>query len=120
MTPRAPLGGIGDPPKGDNMATTKTLATAIPAAKLTAAINKAVGISAKKLQLEVQPENIVHKWDLVGRVLADASLAHEFATDVTKQLKAQGIKADAATFIVNKQIIAGFIERGRIGELREL
>lgn len=102
------------------MATTKTLATAIPAAKLAAAINKAVDISAKKLAVDVQPENIVHKWDLVGRVVADAGLAHQFATDVTKQLKAQGIKADPATFIVNKQIIAGFIERGRIGELRQL
>jgi len=102
------------------MTTTKILAAAIPAAKLADAINKAVNISAKKLAVVVQPENIVHKWDLVGRVVADAGSAHQFATDVTKQLKAQGIKADPATFIVNKQIIAGFIERGRVGELRQL
>ena len=102
------------------MATTKNLATAISAAKLADAINKAVNISADRLAVDVQPANVVHKWDLVGRVVADAGLAHQFATDVTKQLKAQGVKADPATFIVNKQIIAGFIERGRVGALRQL
>ena len=96
------------------MATNKVLANAIPAAKLSAAIDKAVVASAKRLGVEMLSDNIVHKWDLVGRVVKNADNAHQFALDVTAQLKATGLKADAATFIVNKQIIVGFIERSRI------
>lgn len=96
------------------MATNKVLANAIPAAKLATAIDRAVSIAAKRLDVDVQPDNVVHKWDLVGRVMKNADTAHKFAVDVTTQLKATGLKADPATFIVNKQIIAGFIERGRI------
>ena len=103
------------------MATTKILASSIPAAKLATAINKAVELSAAKLKVDVLSENIVHKWDLVGRVVQSTDLAHAFATDVTKQLnKTAGLKAEPVTLIINKQIIAGFIDRSRISDALRL
>ncbi len=96
------------------MAAVKVKAPTVSARELSAMVDKAVTIAAKRLDLQPEPENIIIRWDLVGRILRDASLAQKFSEDVAGQLKKAGVAVEPATLIIKKQIIAGFIERARL------
>lgn len=104
------------------MATKKTRAARISAAKLSTAVDKAVRIAAQRHDIAVSNTNLLVNWDIVGRIVRDAALAHNFATDVANQVsKAAGINAVATTFRLGRlQIICGFIERARLPAIREM
>lgn len=96
------------------MATAKQSVQAVSACELSSMIDKAVAAASKRLEVEVSPDNLIMRWDLVGRQLRDAGVAQKFAEDVAGELKKSGIAAEPATLIIKKQILAGYIDRSRI------
>jgi hypothetical protein len=96
------------------MVTAKLKAQTVSALELSKMVDKAVVIASKRLEIAVESKNIIHRWDLVGRILLDAKLAQSFSEDVAKQITQAGVPAVAATLIIKRQIIAGFIERSRL------
>jgi hypothetical protein len=94
---------------------TKIHAEAIPASKLSDAVNQAVKIAVERHKLHVSDINLVTKWDLVGRIARDLDHAHAFSNDVTAELeKTLGLSAEPATFQIGKQILVGFVQRDRL------
>ena len=92
----------------------------ISAAKLSVAVDKAVAIAVERHGVVVNDKNIILNWELIGRVLRNATLANSFATDVAGSVsKTIGQKLQPATLQVGKQIWCGFYERNRLPVQRE-
>ena len=82
-----------------------TKAELISAAKLSAAVDKAVKIAAERHGVAVSDKNVILNWELIGRSLRNAALANSFATDVAGSVgTAIGQKLQPATLQVGKQI----------------
>lgn len=86
----------------------------VSVSELDGMVNNAVEIAAKRLELKLKPGNLVHKWDLVGRQVRDVVSAQKFSAEMAKQLNKDGLQVKPAVSIINKQIIAGFIQLDRI------
>ena len=96
---------------------TKLRAELVSVSKLSAAVDRAVKIAADRHQVTVSDVNLVNGWDLIGRRLRDADLAHKFSIDVAAALKKElGITVQPATLLVGKQILCGFVEKNRAAE----
>jgi hypothetical protein len=100
---------------------TKIRAEVISAVKLSAAVDRAVKIAAERHPVSAGDKNLLFNWELVGRLVREAKLAHSFSTEVAAEVsKATGLKVQPATFQIGKQILAGFIERARLPATRDL
>lgn len=93
---------------------TKERALSISARELSGMIDKAVNNASKRLGVTPEPGNVIHKWDLIGRVVKDGASASRFSDAVAAELKKGGLKVDPVTIQFKKIIIAGFVERARV------
>jgi hypothetical protein len=100
---------------------TKATAELVSAAKLSAAVDKAVKIAAERHGVAVSATNVILNWELIGRILRDANIANKFAVDVAATVSESiGTKVQPATVQVGRQIWCGFFERARIPISRNL
>lgn len=94
---------------------TKAIAELVSAAKLSAAVDKAVKIAAERHAVAVSDTNVILNWELIGRILRDANIANKFAVDVAATVSESiGTKVQPATVQIGRQIWCGFFERARI------
>lgn len=87
----------------------------VSARELPKLVEEAIRVAGVK----VTPAAIGSKWDLIGRELARGVDAQAFATAVTKQVNAAGVKAVPAVSIIDKKIFAGFYEKLAIPQFRQ-
>jgi hypothetical protein len=62
---------------------------------------------------------LVRRWDIAGKVLRDLAAAQSFSKEVTAEVTKAGVRAKPALLIVDREILAGFIDRDHIPKLRE-
>lgn len=83
-------------------------------ASLSKAIDRAVDLAAKRHNVVFGSENVVHNWEILGRVLREVREAGrqtrlDVASTVLKSLP--GVKGQPVVTKVGKDILVGFIER---------
>ncbi|HEX9965090.1 MAG TPA: hypothetical protein VGB04_08920 [Allosphingosinicella sp.] len=61
----------------------------------------------------------IKRWDIRGYVLKDLAAAQSFSKEVTAEVTKAGVKAKPAVLILDREILAGFIDRDHIPKLRE-
>lgn len=92
-------------------------AAVISVKELSTSIDRAVKLAAERHQAKAEPSSLLINWEILGRILRefeDMNAAFQFATDVTKNVKLQGIKAEPACLKIGRDIFCGFIERGSL------
>ncbi|HEX8238308.1 MAG TPA: hypothetical protein VF574_01045 [Allosphingosinicella sp.] len=62
---------------------------------------------------------LVKRWDIAGKVLKDLASAQAFSKEVTAEVTRAGVKAKPALLILDREILAGFVDRDHIPRLRE-
>jgi len=68
----------------------------------------------------ISSQDLIVRWDLVGRELATIAEAEAFSHSIAKQMTAEGIEATPAVLTVGNQIVGGFFERSAVPQIREL
>ena len=96
------------------------MAKLINAAELSNSVTDAVALASKRMALPGKQGKIVMRWELMGIIMRDLDIGSQFADAVTAELKTKGIAVEPAVLRVNRQIIAGFYERGNVPAIREL
>jgi len=89
-------------------------AAVITVKELSASIDRAVRLAAERHQVKAEPSSLLINWEILGRILRefeDMNEAFKFATEVTKNVKVQGIKAEPACLKIGRDILCGFVER---------
>jgi len=95
----------------------KRRADVISVAGLSKAVDRAVTIAGKRHGVKTEAGSLIVNWEIIGRILRefqDANVAFKFATDVTRGVKLQGVKAQPVVFKLDRDILVGFIERGQL------
>ena len=80
-------------------------------------VESAVKLAAARHQLTVDKATLIDRWEIVGRRLrdvADMNVAYKFAQDVAAGVKIPGLKVQPIVSKIGKDILVGFIERGRL------
>jgi hypothetical protein len=88
--------------------------------ELAKSVEKAVVLAQKRHDLRPEPGNLAIGWEIFGRRLRDFQdfdRAFAFASDVTREVRVAGFKAEPACLRLGRDIIFGFIERGRLPKL---
>ena len=96
------------------MATTRRADT-VSVAALSKSIDKAIDLAAKRHSVVFDKQNVIHNWEILGRILRDVDLSGrqtrlDVAATVVKNLP--GVKARPIVTKIGKDILVGFIERG--------
>jgi hypothetical protein len=102
-------------PRGGSMATKR--AEVISITDLSKSIDRAVAIASKRHGIKTDANSLVLNWEILGRILRqfeDLNAADRFATEVTKAVTLKGIQADPAIVKIGRDILCGFIERGKL------
>jgi hypothetical protein len=97
------------------MATVKRAET-VSVAQLSKTIDKAIGLAAKRHAVVFENENIIHNWEILGRILREMNgpvgqARLDVASTVVKNL-GPGFKARPVVTKIGKDVLVGFIERG--------
>jgi hypothetical protein len=89
-------------------------ADVISVKELSSSIDRAVKLAAERHRIKADPSNLLLNWEILGRILRefeDMNAAFNFATEVTKNVNLQGVKAEPAMLKIGRDILCGFIER---------
>jgi hypothetical protein len=91
----------------------------VSARELPNLVDSAVKAATQRIGSTKVSGPIVKRWDIAGKVLRDLATAQTFSKDVTAAVNAAGVKAKPALLILDKEILAGFVDRDHIPRLRE-
>jgi hypothetical protein len=95
-------------------------AGSVQLSQLARSIESAVKIAAARQDVRVGGESFIHNWEIIGRVLRDKvtlDQAYEVAREVTSRVSLPGVKIEPVVTRIGKDILVGFVERGRFGKL---
>jgi hypothetical protein len=84
---------------------------------LARSVDSAVKLAAARHDLVVDQGTIIDRWEIIGRKLRsvkDMNVAYAFAAEVTSAVKIPGLKLDPIASRIRRDILVGFIERGRL------
>lgn len=102
------------------MAVTPTKRTNLVSAReLPDVVESAVNAATQRIGTTKASGPLVRRWDIAGKVLRDLAAAQSFSKEVTAEVAKAGVKAKPALLIVDREILAGFIDRDHIPKLRE-
>lgn len=79
----------------------------------------AAAIKAANVRVEGAGSLVIH-WDLAGKVVRDWAEGEKLAEVVSRHVSDAGHAAVPAVLSIDKRIIAGFIERIAVPQLRQL
>lgn len=82
-------------------------------------VESAVKTASQRIGAAKVSGPLVKRWDIAGKVLRDLATAQTFSREVTAEVAKAGVKAKPALLIVDKDILAGFVDRDHIPKLRE-
>jgi hypothetical protein len=87
----------------------------VSAASLSKAIDKAVDLAAKRHDIRFGSENLIVNWDILGRILREkvTTRGAELGIATTIANSISGINGLPVATKIGKDILVGFIERGR-------
>ncbi|HEU0100595.1 MAG TPA: hypothetical protein VFQ67_17680 [Allosphingosinicella sp.] len=91
----------------------------VSARELPDIVDSAVKTATQRIGSAKVSGPLVRRWDIAGKVLKDLATAQSFSKEVTAEVTRAGVKAKPALLIVDKDILAGFIDRDHIPKLRE-
>jgi hypothetical protein len=91
----------------------------VSARELPNLVDSAVKAAAQRIGSTKVSGPVVKRWDIAGYVLRDLATAQTFSKEVTAALGKAGVNAKPALLILDKEILAGYIDRGHIPKLRE-
>jgi hypothetical protein len=92
-------------------------AEVISASDLSRSIDRAVALAVKRHDLKPEAGNLAIDWEIFGRRLRELQSldqAFAFASDVTKGIQVAGLRPQPIALRVGRDIICGFIEKGRL------
>lgn len=92
-------------------------AEAVSVASISRSVERAVKLAAARHRLAVDRQTLLDRWEILGRRLRDVSdmnVAFKFAADVARQVKIPGMKVEPIVTRIGKDILVGFIDRGRL------
>ena len=102
------------------MESSEKRAELISARDLPAKVEAAIKAAMDRVGGVGEPEPVIVKWELIGRILNAADGAQRFADEVTKEIGKFGIDAEPAVLIIDKKVIAGFFDRVAVPRSRML
>jgi hypothetical protein len=81
---------------------------------LSKSINKAVALAAKRHDVVFGGDNIIHNWEIIGRILREMQLGGpdtrlDVASTVLKNIP--GAKGQPVVTKIGKDVLVGYIER---------
>ncbi len=90
-----------------------TRAQTVNLASLSKSIDKAVALASKRYDVTLGPGNVIHNWEILGRVLRDMNrLSTTGAIDVAATIaKGAGLKGTPVVTKIGKDILVGVIAR---------
>lgn len=101
------------------MAVTPTKKTNLVSAReLPDVVESAVKAASQRIGSKVSGP-LVRRWDIAGKVLKDLAAAQTFSKEVTAEVARAGVKAKPALLILDREILAGFVDRDHIPKFRE-
>ena len=98
----------------------KKRADVVSLADLGKAVDRAVALAAKRHEVTTEAGSLQVNWEIFGRRLRafeDLNVAFNFARDVTRGVKIQGLKVQPAVVKVGPDVLCGFIERAGLPRL---
>lgn len=102
------------------MAVTPTKRTNLVSAReLPNFVESAVKTATQRIGSTKVSGPLVKRWDIAGKVLRDLSTAQNFSLEVTAEVTKAGVRAKPALLIIDKEILAGYIDRDHIPKLRD-
>jgi hypothetical protein len=90
----------------------------VSARELPNLVDSAVKAATQRIGSQVAGP-LVRRWDIAGKVLKDLAAAQAFSKEVTAEVTKAGVRAKPALVILDREILAGFIDRDHIPKLRE-
>jgi hypothetical protein len=99
------------------MASSKRQARVISLTKLSASVDQAVSLAAKRYEISAKSPNLLGRGQIMGRLIegTDVATAFAMAETVTAQInKLPGIDAVPAISRVGRGILMGFVDRSQI------
>lgn len=94
-------------------------ANLVSARELPNVVDSAVKAASQRIGSQVSGP-VVRRWDIAGKILRDLAAAQSFSKEVTAEVTRAGVRAKPALLIVDKEILAGFIDRDHLPKLREI
>jgi hypothetical protein len=91
----------------------------VSARELPTLVDSAVKTATQRIGSTKVSGPLVRRWDIAGKVLRDLATAQSFSKEVTAEVTKAGVNAKPALLILDKDILAGFIDRDHIPKLRE-
>lgn len=90
-----------------------TRATVVSLATLSRSINKAVALAGKRHGVSLGPDNIVHNWEILGRILREMNdLGPAGPIDVATTIaRSAGLKGTPVATRIGRDILVGVIPR---------
>lgn len=102
------------------MAVTPTKkANLVSARELPNLVESAVKAASQRIGGAQASGPLVKRWDIAGKVLRDMAAAQAFSKEVTAEVTKAGVRAKPALVVLDREILAGFIDRDHIPKLRE-
>jgi len=88
-----------------------TRAEVVSINSLSKSIDKAVSLAARRYDVSFGPENIINKWEILGRILREhGTLSPGGAVDVAAAVaKGAGLKGTPVVTRIGKEILVGVI-----------
>ena len=94
--------------------------TTVSLASIGRAVESAVNLAAARHKLAVEKETLIDRWEIFGRRLRDVkdlNIAYEFAEDVTRAVNVPGLKVTPVVTRLGRDILVGFVDKGRLSKL---
>ncbi len=91
----------------------------VSARELPNVVESAVKAATQRIGSVKAAGPLVRRWDIAGKILRDLAAAQAFSKEVTAEVTRAGVKAKPALVILDREILAGFIDRDHIPKLRE-
>jgi len=94
--------------------TEKAKAQIVSLQQLASSIEKAAKLAAERQGVALGDDTIVHRWEIIGRVLSDISdlnTAYKVAEEIAAGVNVPGVKAEPVVSSIGQDILVGFVDR---------
>lgn len=95
-------------------------AQAVSLSSLSKSVDSAIRLAAARHDLTLDKETFIDRWEIIGRRLrkgSDLAAAGALAEDIARKVKVPGIQAVPVVTRIGKDILVGFIDRGRLSQM---
>ena len=96
-------------------------AESVKLSALARSIDSAVKLAVARQGINVGGPTVVHDWEIIGRVLRDKRVgmdeAFTLASAIASKVSVPGLRIEPVVSRIGKDILVGFVERGRFNKI---